>query len=134
MKKKRRQKNNSILKKKTVKIFSTYAIIIAVILVFSIALFSKSGQKEEISNFVTIRSPQNKTYSEANILVTVVANDTVLWIKNSFDDGPNITECGNCNSYTRYDKHFKPGIHTIVAYVSDHENRVSKTSVVFTVK
>ena len=81
-----------------------------------------------------IKSPGNTTYNKNSIVLEVSCDDPLLWIAESFDGGPNITECGNCNSYTRYDLIFTKGTHTITAYGSDFNNRILKASVTFVVK
>jgi len=125
------------MKKKRNKIVKRGRKNILFIILIALAIFAISyqpEQKEESHFSITIISPENKTYNYTNIPVYVNASETVLWMTNSFDDGENITECGNCNWYIKYDLNFNPGTHTVSVYASDYENRVSKAVVVFTVK
>lgn len=108
------------------------------IVILAIVLVSFLVYKNIVPNLseieIIIISPHNVTYDKSNVLVMVSSNKPVLWISNSFDDSPNITECRNCNSYARYDLIFTKGTHTIKAYASDFENRVIKADVTFTIK
>jgi hypothetical protein len=116
------------------KIKFNYLILGLIIVVIFVLILTRFNTPVQIGPKITIVSPQNTTYDKNNILLTVSSEKPLLWIMNSFDGGSNITECGNCNSYTRYDLVFLKGTHTIIAYASDFDNSVSKASVTFTVK
>jgi len=109
-------------------------IILFIIIILITPLSQKTKQVKEATLSIKIISPENKTYDNSSIPVSVDASETAFWIANSFDGGPNITECRNCNWYSRYDLNFELGQHTVTVYASDYENRVSKASVIFTVK
>lgn len=91
---------------------------------------NKTGTEEFT---VKIKSPLNQTYRMQKIVLSVSSSKTAAWISNSFDDGPSVVECTGCNSYIRYDLSFTKGVHRIIVYATDNENRTAKASVVFTV-
>lgn len=108
-------------------------LIVFIVIFTSVFLYFRQPHPVEIEPQITIISPLNKTYHEKNILLTVSTKNVPLWIANSFDNGPNITECRRCESYTRYDLFFDEGSHTIRVYAGYEDNRIIMTDVTFTV-
>jgi len=133
----RKKLKKSVLKRNKRKIIAGLVLVaLATVFIFYKLAMQTECEKTQVPSQISIKiySPQNKTYNITNIPISVMASQDVLWINNSFDKGPSITECLNCKWYTRYDLNFKPGVHTVDVYVSDYENNVITAGVTFTVE
>lgn len=132
---------SKILKKRKVKKLKIFFVCIILFIIFLGAFISvklKSVEKtEEISEGqlgISIESPLNQTYYIENIILKVTTSKTAKWIADSIDGSKNLTTCYSCNSYTVYYLIFGKGTHAIKVYASDFEDKITKSSVIFTVK
>jgi hypothetical protein len=133
--KKKHLKKKIVLKKKKNKLKVYLACIIIFIIFLTAFIVTNYNEQNEtgLSSSIKIISPENRTYNTTRITISISAGKSVKSISDSFDHGDNITECGGCNWYAIYDKVFTPGYHTVTAYVTDFDNKISKSEVGFTV-
>jgi len=120
--------------RKSIFLIVLVSVILILILIFKFSISPNTFQQKESKLNLFIQSPQNKTYYTKNVQLAVRSTEMTEWMANSIDSDSNITECGNCTSYIRYDLTFENGVHTISVYASDNEGRVAMATVTFTVK
>ncbi|MFX1507080.1 MAG: alkaline phosphatase [Promethearchaeota archaeon] len=78
---------------------------------------------------ISIIYPENKTYNESRITLSISSNESLPWVVYSLNDGPNITIPLLTTSFT-----FSDGKYNLKIYGNDTMGNVGRTEVFFTVK
>ena len=132
-------KNNRIHKKsplhKRIKKLMAITILAAVFLIIFALINFKQNSNTELrieEPTINIISPLNQSYDTSNVILHVAGSKEFAWMKNSIDGGRNITACYNCKSYEVSFLQFSKGGHAIVVYAGDHQNKIAKAIVAFT--
>ena len=84
------------------------------------------SQPDVMPPAISILSPENKTYSVANISLIFMVNETASWIGYSLDGQTNVTIAGNT---TLFD--LEEGSHSILVYANDTSGNMGMSSKIF---
>lgn len=88
--------------------------IVAAVLVISLASIYYTRKNET----VTIISPENKTYSDGHVFISVHSNSELNSLERQIDSQPRVLECTGCFSFERNDTYFQKGIHSYMIYAT----------------
>jgi undecaprenyl-diphosphatase len=82
----------------------------------------------EVSSSISILSPENKTYTLSEILLTFTVNASISWAGYSLDGQTNTTALGNTTL-----ANLAEGLHSVVVYANDTAGTLSSQTVDFTI-
>ena len=77
---------------------------------------------------ISIIHPENKTYNESRIILSISSNESLPWVVYSINDGPNVTIPLLTTSFT-----FSDGNYHLEIYGNDTMGNMAKTEVFFTI-
>jgi alkaline phosphatase len=77
---------------------------------------------------ISIIQPENKTYNDSRITLSICSNESLPWVVYSLDEGQNVTIPLLTKSFT-----FSDGVHSIKIYGNDTMGNMAKTEVFFTI-
>ena len=77
---------------------------------------------------ISIIHPENKTYNDSRITLSISSNESLPWVVYSLDKGQNVTIPLLTKSFTFFD-----GVHSIKIYGNDTMGNMAKTEVFFTI-
>lgn len=104
--------------------------IVAAVLVISLASIYYAGKNGR----VTIISPENKTYSDGHVFISIHSYSELKSLERRIDSNPKVLECTGCFDFQRNDTFFTSGTHSYTIYaVSTSGSQIVK-SVIFTVE